>query len=628
LLTLSKKMPTPANPISAPGLTTSPTTSSGERRRDNDLALRIAAAILAGFDKHYALFRYNAQQAKQAYEKADWHGIRKLARERIEYYDKRVKEAVVTLESEFEERQLQDAIWQPVKRHYITLLAEHRQPELAETFFNSVSTKILHRSYFHNDFIFVRPGVATEYLDNDPPSYRVYYPTLKEQGLELRASLLQMMIDAGFSNPYQDIERDLRFVERGLLEFLNQANPSPNGFFKPTSDFQLQVLRSLFFRNKGAYLIGRVINDGEVTGFAIPVLSTSAVNGSGQLFIDAILVGAEQIETLFNFSRAYFMVDMAVPSAYVQLLKSMMPAKPESELYTMLGLHKQGKTLFYRDLLHHLKHSHDQFTLAPGIKGLVMLVFTLPSFPYVFKVIRDKLRKDTSHEHIKGRYQLVKLHDRAGRMADTWEYSDVPLPLNRIHPELLQELQDTAASVLDVEGNTLVIRHCYIERRMVPLNIQLELVKDPTQDTQRDHLMREYGDAIKQMVGANIFPGDMLYKNFGVTRTNRVVFYDYDEVQYLTDCHFRAIPAPRTPEDEMASEPWYNVGPNDVFPEEFASFLLGKPELKKSFMKYHADLLDYQFWQSKQEEIHAGKLDDVFPYPPQLRFARRFNPAT
>ncbi len=590
------------------------TDPSTERRRDNDLAQRIATAILAGFDKHYALFRYNAQQAKQAYERAQWHGIRKLARERIEYYDKRVLEAVATLESEFEERQLQEAIWQPVKRHYISLLAEHRQPELAETFFNSVSTKILHRSYFHNDFIFVRPGVATEYLDNDPPSYRVYYPKIEANRLHLRPCLVQMMIDAGFSNPYQDIDRDLSFIERAIHNALGAD-------FIPASDFQLQVFRTLFFRNKGAYLIGRIINDGEVTGFATPVLTTN----NGQLFLDAMLIGAEQIETLFNFSRAYFMVDMAVPSAYVRMLKTMMPAKPESELYTMLGLHKQGKTLFYRDLLHHLKHSHDQFVLAPGIKGLVMLVFTLPSFPYVFKVIRDKLRKDSSREHIQGRYQLVKLHDRAGRMADTWEYRDVPLPLARVHPELLKELQDTAASVLDSDGGTLVIRHCYIERRMVPLNIQLEQLNAATAELERDHLMREYGDAIKQMVGANIFPGDMLYKNFGVTRSNRVVFYDYDEVQYLTDCVFRAIPAPRTPEDEMSSEPWYTVGANDVFPEEFASFLLGKPELRKSFMKFHADLLDYRYWQTKQNEIHAGQLDDVFPYSPRLRFVNRFS---
>ncbi len=588
-------------------------TPATDRRRDQDLPRKIASAILAGFDRHYALFRYNAQQAKAAYERANWQGIRKLARERITFYDLRVGEAVAALEKQFEQDQLQDAVWQPVKREFIHLLADHRQPELAETFFNSVSTKILHRSYFHNDFIFVRPGVATDYLDSEPPSYRVYYPTSVSNDLlqvpslkgTLTKTLKQIMIDVGFSSGFEDIDRDLDYAVQAAKQHFGAD-------FVPSSDCQIQVLRSLFFRNKGAYLIGRLINDSEITAFAVPVLQ----NARGKLVLDALLLGSDQIESLFNFSRAYFMIDMEVPSAYVKFLKTLMPSKPQSELYTMLGLHKQGKTLFYRDLLHHLKHSQDQFSIAPGIKGLVMLVFTLPSFPYVFKVIKDKRRKDTTREFIKGRYQLVKLHDRVGRMADTWEYSDVPLPRSRVSPELLAELQELAPSLLDQEGDSIVIKHLYIERRMIPLNIYLERATG----TERDDSIKEYGDAIKQMVAANIFPGDMLYKNFGVTRSGRVVFYDYDEVQYITECNFRKIPEPRTPEDEMSSEPWYTVGPNDVFPEEFSTFLLGKPELKASFMKYHAELLDYQHWQAKQQQIRAGQFDDVFPYSESLRF--------
>ena len=587
---------------------------NSNRRKDHDLPAHIAQAILAGFDRHYGLFRYNAQQAKNCFEAANWHGIRKLARERIEFYDIRVKEAVAQLESQFEQTQLRDAVWQPVKRHFISLLADHRQPELAETFFNSVSTKILHRSYFHNDFIFVRPGVATDYLDSDPPSYRAYYPAVVNNNPlvapslsgSLRQAMRQLIIDLGFASPFEDIERDLEYaVQAGMAHFGES--------FVVSGDCQIQALRSLFFRNKGAYIIGRVINDGEITAFAVPVLRSE----SGQLVLDCLLFGTERIETLFNFSRAYFMVDMQVPSAYVKFLTSLMPNKPESELYTMLGLHKQGKTLFYRDLLHHLKHSRDQITIAPGIKGLVMLVFTLPSFPYVFKVIKDKRRKDMTREFIQGRYQLVKLHDRVGRMADTWEYSDVPFPKSRIDAPLMAELLDTSPSLLEHEGDSLIIKHLYIERRMVPLNIYLERANAQ----ERDAAMHEYGDAINQMVAANIFPGDMLYKNFGVTRTGRVVFYDYDEVQYITECNFRKIPEARTPEDEMSSEPWYNIGPNDVFPEEFETFLLGKPELKAAFMKYNPELLDYQHWKSRQERIRLGQLEDVFPYPDALRFS-------
>jgi isocitrate dehydrogenase kinase/phosphatase len=574
--------------------------------RTSDKAAAVAEAIRNGFDRHYALFRYNAQQAKARYESADWHTIRRLARDRIAFYDARVAEAVERIEKEFGVADLAAGNWAQVKRHFVALLAEHRQPELAETFFNSVCSKILHRTYFHNDFIFVRPAVATDYLDADPPSYRVYYPARSG----LKSALRQMIVDVGLACPFVDVDRDLRLLIAALREEV------PPGVV-PASDLQFHVLRSLFFRNKGAYLIGRFVNDGEITPFAIPVLQDTR----GRLYLDTILFGAERLESLFNFSRAYFMVDMEVPSAYVQFLQSLMPTKPESELYTMLGLHKQGKTMFYRDLLHHLRHSHDQFVIAPGIKGLVMGVFTLPSFPYVFKIIKDKRGKDVSREFIQKQYQLVKFHDRVGRMADTWEYSDVPFPKSRIDPALMAELRETAPSIVEDDGDSLVIRHLYIERRMVPLNLYLERATD----AERERAVIEYGDAIKQMVAADIFPGDMLYKNFGMIRQGRVVFYDYDEVAYLTDCNFRRIPPPRTPEDEMSAEPWYTVGPTDVFPEEFGTFLLGDPRVRTVFMAHHGDLLEPEYWQRKQARIRAGVLEDVFPYPESLRFRNRYH---
>ncbi len=576
---------------------------------DRERSIAIAEAMRIGFDRHYALSRYIAQQAKARFERGDWHGIRKLARDRIEFYDTRVREAVNKIRTDFgltaSGRQLiDDRLWQNVKREYVRLLAGHFQPELAETFFNSVCCKILHRSYFHNDFIFVRPAVSTGYLESEPTSYRVYYPLAEGW----RDAARRMIVDLGLACPFVDIERDLTLIGQVVREHLGRN-------FQPASDCQLQVLRSLFFRNKGAYLIGRFINDGELLPFAVPILR----NSRGRLYLDAILLGTEQIEPLFNFARAYFMADMPVPSAYVQFLSTLMPTKPESELYTMLGFHKQGKTIFYRDLLHHLKHSHDRFVIAPGIKGLVMLVFTLPSFPYVFKVIRDKRYKEVSAEFIRSQYQLVKAHDRVGRMADTWEYSGVPFPKDRLDPHLLAELRKYIPSLLEDEGDSVLIRHLYIERRMVPLNIYLETA-DPEQ---LEAAIIEYGDAIKDMVAANIFPGDMLYKNFGVTRHGRVVFYDYDEVAYLTDCHFRRIPAPRTPEDEMSAEPWYAVGPHDVFPEEFGTFLLGNPDIRAAFMKHHAELLEPEYWQVRQKRIREGRLDNVFPYADELRLRHR-----
>ena len=596
------------------------------QRLDSTVAYDIAKAMMDGFNRHYQLFRTESARAKHRFETADWHGQQRAQRERIEFYDLRVREASTRLEREFKADEQTMDVWQQVKLHYIGLLVNHQQPELAETFFNSVTTKILHRSYFQNDFIFVRPAVSTEYIENGeisgPPTYRSYYPTLET----MQATVLQLISDFELHLAFEDLPRDAVYVVEALQKRL--------GDVKLRANFQIQVLSGLFYRNKGAYVVGKIINGFTEHPFALPLLH----NQNGKLAIDAALFGEDDLLILFSFARAYFMVDMGIPSAYVQFLRSMMPRMPRAEIYNALGLAKQGKTLFYRDFLHHLRHSTDKFRIAPGIKGMVMLVFDLPSFPYVFKVIKDFYppQKDTTREQIKGKYLLVKQHDRVGRMADTQEYSEVAFPRARFDDELIAEIEKFAPSQLEIsdrdgDGQTeVIIKHVYIERRMIPLNIYLQEafdvgVEEPAAQAQIERAVVEYGNAIKDLVAANIFPGDMLWKNFGITRHGKVVFYDYDEIEYITDCKFRKVPTPRNEEDEMSGEIWYSVGPKDVFPETFGPFLLGNDAVRRVFMQHHADLLDAGFWQMHKERIHEGHVFDVFPYEQDKRFAQAKN---
>jgi isocitrate dehydrogenase kinase/phosphatase len=599
------------------------------QRLDSTLAYAIAKAMMDGFNRHYRLFRTESARAKHRFETADWHGQQRAQRERIEFYDLRVRECSNRLEREFKAGEQSMDIWQQIKLHYIGLLVNHHQPELAETFFNSVTTKILHRSYFQNDFIFVRPAVSTEYIENDEsekrPTYRAYYPT----NANLQQVLVGMLNDFDLRLPFDNLLRDAALVQAAMVSHLQDA--------KLRANFQIQVLTGLFFRNKGCYVVGKLINGFTEFAFALPILH----NQAGKLVVDAALFGEDDLLMLFSFARAYFMVDMEIPSAYVQFLRGMMPRKPRNEIYNALGLAKQGKTLFYRDFLHHLRHSTDKFRIAPGIKGMVMLVFDLPSFPYVFKVIKDYYppQKDTSREQIKGKYLLVKQHDRVGRMADTLEYSEVGFPRDRFDDDLIAEIEKFAPSQLEISDRDgdgrieVIIKHVYIERRMIPLNIYLQEAfdaggaqlkpQDSTAQRAREQIDRgviEYGNAIKDLVAANIFPGDMLWKNFGITRHGKVVFYDYDEIEYITDCNFRKVPAPRNEEEEMSGEVWYSVGAKDVFPETFGPFLLGNPAVRDVFMKHHADLLDVAFWQAHKERISAGHVFDVFPYDREKRF--------
>lgn len=566
-------------------------------------AKQIAETILDGFERHYRLFLEITAGAKARFERADWPAVQKASRERISFYDRRVGETVAILRREFHLRHGDDRLWRRVKVEYLRLLPQHHQPELAETYYNSVFCRLFDRRYYNSANIFVWPLISTEHLEAEIPIFKPYYPS-RDGFARVICSILEGL---DFSVPFRDRRTDIR----NLMRAIRVRFPSNRARHQ---NFQLAVLTEPFYRNKAAYVIGKAINGADQIPFVIPVLNDE----QGGLYVDTLLTGEDEISDIFSFSRAYFMVDTEVPAAVVDFLRPLMRLKGKAELYTAIGLQKFGKAEFYRDFLKHLRYSADDFVIAPGIRGMVMCVFTLPSFPYVFKVIKDRFPppKEMTRETVKAKYLLVKMHDRVGRMADSWEYSHVAFPSSRFDPELITLLETECAGSLEQNGDQLIIKHLYIERRMSPLNLYLRTADE---DEIR-HAVREYGDAIKQLAAANIFPGDFLFKNFGVTRQGRVVFYDYDELCYLTECNFREIPEPPYPEMEMAAEAWYTAGPDDIFPEEFETFLLTDPRIRRAFLDLHRDLLDPAWWRARQAAIREGRLEDVFPYPNERRF--------
>ncbi|MGI5308642.1 bifunctional isocitrate dehydrogenase kinase/phosphatase [Rheinheimera sp. WS51] len=573
-----------------------------------DQAQRVASIIIKGFRRHFSLFQAITAKAKQRFELADWNAYQQDSSQRISFYDQRVNETLVLLKQHFPTDCLDQALWHQVKQHYIDYLRFHPQAELAETFYNSVFCKLFSRQYFHNDNIFVESTLNKQALPAPIASvYQSYFPA--QDGL--KATLLQIIASFNFATPFINLDRDIRLV---VQQFIAQSS---HGKWT-IHHIRFDILTSIFFRNKAAYIVGRAVTPDGQQPFIIPVLH----NEQQGLFIDTLLTDPMQMTIVFGFSRAYFMVACQVPSALVHFLRELLPNKTLAELYACIGLHKQGKTEFYRELLYYLQQSNDKFVVAPGTRGMVMMVFTLPSFPYVFKVIRDKFApsKEFGRDTVKARYLLVKKHDRVGRMADTLEYSDVALPKNRFSTDLLQELTQSIAGSIKIENDLVIIKHLYIERRMQPLNLYLEQASDAEQTV----IMDDYGKAIKEMIAANIFPGDMLLKNFGVTRHNRVVFYDYDEVQYMLDVNFRAFPKTDNYEDAMFAEGTVCAAPGDVFPEQMATFVTPQAKISQLLFSKHPELLEASYWKSKQANIRQGKIEDIYPYPDNMRFYHQY----
>ena len=571
----------------------------------NNLAFSIAKTIINGFDRHIHLFIEITKSARERFQQCQWAEIQQAAKARTTFYEQRVGETFDTIKQDYFIESLDDELWLQVKKEYIELLSEHKQPELAETFYNSVFCHLFERKYYHNDYIFVE---STAQRLDDRPTPKIY-TSYKPAEKGLTQTVCDIMNSHKSSVPFEDLNADVEVLIRAFRRKAHKTR------FK-LEDLQFDILNFTFYRNKGAYLIGRVLSPAGETPFIVSVLN----NEKGGLYIDALLSKSEDMAVVFGFARAYFFVDCPHPYALVNFLQNLIPHKTRADLYSAIGFHKQGKTQFYRDFLNHLDSSDDKFELAAGIKGMVMSVFTLPSYPYVFKIIKDKFSpsKNMTKKDVKGKYRLVKLHDRVGRMADTMEYSEVAFPKDRFNEELLEELHKVAPSIIRYEDDLIIIEHLYIERRMVPLNLFLAKANDD----QIDNALYGYGKAIKQLISADIFPGDMLLKNFGVTRHGRVIFYDYDEITYMDEVNFRVKPIARTEEQIYASEPWYSVAPGDMFPEELATFALANPKYLKAFKKYHEDLLTASYWQQCQQNVADGVYEDVYPYPDKFRFCR------
>ncbi len=567
-------------------------------------SIQVARLILAGFAEYRDRFEQISAGARRRFEQADWHGMQQACQERIELYDLMVSHTVAQVLRQAGPQLAIDTFWPDAKQAYSRLVLQRHDPELAETFFNSIYCRTFKHQGIDERKVFVHSAIPDSWRPPEIDILRHY-----DLGNGLVRTVNAILTDFAFEVPYENKRRDLRNIVRYLCTHRFGAMPMDSGA-------RVEIIGSPFFRNKAAYLVGRAVQGAHQVPFVLAILN----NEQGGVYVDTLIDDPDDVSIIFSFTRSYFMVAAPVPCKIVELLHGLLPAKQLYEVYSSLGFYKHGKTVFYRDFLEHMARTDDQFVIAPGVKGMVMSVFTLPSLNVVFKIIKDRFAapKEMTRETVKQKYRLVKRHDKAGRMADTQEFSYFTFDRARFSNELLDELQAVAGSSLQLTGNKVVIRHLWTERRMIPLNLYLETC---TEEEARSAIS-EYGNAIRQLAAANIFPGDMLFKNFGVTRHGRVVFYDYDEICYLTECNFRRIPPPRYPEDELSGEPWYSVGPNDVFPEEFRIFLTGRAEVRRIFNELHSEIFDAAYWQGLQGAIRAGEVVDVFPYRRKKRFTR------
>ena len=573
-----------------------------------DKQTRLARTILNGFTSYFADFENITLAARTRFENAEWQAMHAASTRRIDLYKTKVLETLEFVKHIAGDRINDLLFWTETRGVYAELVRGMTNFEIAETFYNSIYNSVFGHRRIRDEYAFVFSP------QGDMPPVDVSRVVVKfsaEQGLD--QAVKSLLNHYSLYLPYEDIDRDVANVVARIEQELGDQ------FDLDNPQLQLQMLEHHFYRNKAVYVVGRLVVGDQQMPLVLPMLHNENLD-EPRIFIDAALFGSDLVSLLFSFTRTYFMVDAPTPSQYVLFLQQLMPKKAVSEIYSCIGHHRHGKTYYYRCAYRHMRSTSDQFIVAPGIKGMVMTVFTLPSYEFVFKIIKDRFTppKEVTHQLVKDKYQLVKRWDRAGRMADTQEFTNLVFERARFSEELMEELYQTCPSQVEISGTALIIKHCYVERRMTPLNLYLQ----DASDDEVDAVMNDYGKSIKELAAANIFPGDMLLKNFGVTRHGRVVFYDYDEIQPLLECNFRKIPPPRDEYEEMSGQPWYSVGPNDVFPEEFRLFFSGNQRARRAFDAQHSDLYQASFWTDLQARIRSGYVEDFFPYPKNSRFSR------
>ena len=591
----------PETTLNLRGATDPGNRATGEVAEGHRAAGEVARVIHGAYERWLHGYEEITRRARERFERRDWRGAQADATARLALYRIHLDGALADVQDILEDAVLERTRWAAVKARHQDGVTGRPDAELARTFFNSVTRRI---------FSTVGADPAIEYLDPPPDTDRAPGHDLIErhEGGMVDGALVRRILESyAWSVPYAQLAQDADDVAGIVRERLAES-PSDG----PVT---IEMLRPVFFRNKGAYLVGRLRRDTLVLPLLLPL-----IHAERGIVVDAVLMAENEASIVFGFSWSYFRVETPRPRAMIEFLRTIMPLKRVDELYTAIGFNKHGKTELYRSLMADLERPEARFAFAEGDEGMVMAVFTLPSFNIVFKVIKDSFEapKNTTRQAVMDKYHFVFVRDRVGRLADAQEFEHLEFPRRCFPDDLLAYLLRVAGATVQVEEDRVIVRQLYTERRVTPLNLFLR----DADDAAACEAVLDYGNAIKDLAAADIFTGDMLLKNFGVTRNGRVICYDYDELCLLSECRFRRLPEPSTLEEELAAEPWFHVGEMDVFPEEFRAFLVPPGRVREVFLSAHGDLLDVEFWQGVQRRLADGEVFDVFPYRRSARLRR------
>ncbi len=575
------------------------------------IAAKLTLEAFEAFDRE---FKTITQRAKLRFEARDWQGVWRDASERLDAYENALERATEKLHYILGEQACEEAIWMIAKQEFAELIKERYDIERTETFFNSVTRKMLKTIGVNRkvEFFYLEPKTSNIPIEKD--IFNCYIST-DDKKVVIKAILR----DFSFQVAYEDLDRDADYISQEVDLFLWPII----GYVQ---NYTIDIVNAVFYRNKEAYIVGRINAGNTIIPLIIPL-----INSDKGIYADTVLLSTAEVGILFSFAYSYFFVDVERYDALIQFLQSIIPNAERAELYSSLGYNRHGKTEFYRDLHRFIHINREKFIIAPGLEGAVMIVFTLPNYNFVLKVIKDypcflrslnTTSKTTTMDEVRKKYDFVSHRDRAGRMVDTQEFENLRFRRKRFSDELLDEFTRAAQKNVQIDEEYVTINHLYVQRRVIPLPMFFESEKNP--EVLRSVLI-DFGYFIKDIAASGVFPTDLFNTwNYGVTNWGRVVLFDYDDVLSIDRINFRQKPLPRTDfEENEPEEDWICASEGDFFMDEIEKYSGIPRPLKSIFKSVHGDLYTLEFWHNLTQKLTRGEVFDVIPYNRAKRFCNR-----
>ena len=575
----------------------------GAAQREDRIRMT-AEWVLAQFEQFYAEFLDVPYQARTAFEQQHHSTSIWLSRYRLSLYSSYIHrmgaylkaiQPNISIDVNFL-NQLEARFWRMVENRY--------ESDVAYAFMHSIRRMVYRDEWKPVEYSFWGSNENSE-----------QYPAELLQKFDVDATvsddlLAEILRIPEFSVAHRDIEGDALAIARRINRLARRRDRDIT---------TVEMIDAGFFRNRGAYLVGKILFDDH----SYAPLIIALLNGPDGIYCDAVILDEHLAHNLFSSTLANYHVTTRYYHELSAYLHSLMPHRALGLHYSTIGYNHVGKVAVIKELKQELEDSGGVLDNAIGEPGTVAIGFAGPQSAYNLKVIRNhptsgyKWGEFEGIDSVKEKYSRVHEINRTGSMLDNIIYFNIALEKRLFSPGLLAELLAEASETVSLHGDAVLFKYLIVQPRMTPLPVFLE----HADERQVRYVLESLGDCIKNNAAANIFNKDLDARNYGVSHFLKVYLFDYDALEVMVDVKIRSNLDRFDGEEDIPD--WYFEDGVIFLPEEIeAGLCIRDREQRQMFREYHGDLLTTGYWENLQYELRQNQVPAIKVYPDTCRLRR------